>query len=81
MARDRELAAQTNNSVGVALSYDFLRSKHWLFRKFSGSVHYDYVMYRFKDFRDATDHNYAAGAEPLYHYNANIFQAYVTAWF
>jgi Protein of unknown function (DUF3570) len=81
MARDKELAAQENNSVGAALSYDFLKSKKWALKRASGSLHYDYIMYRWKDFRDATQRQYPAGTEPLYQYNANVIQAFFSVWF
>lgn len=81
MARDKELAAQDNNSVGAALSYDFLKSKKWALKRASGSLHYDYVMYRFKDFRDATQRQLPAGTEPLYQFNANVVQAFFSVWF
>jgi hypothetical protein len=81
MARDKELAAQDNNAVGAALSYDFLKSKRWFLKRFSGSLHYDYIMYKFKDFRDASQRQLPAGTEPLYHYNANVLQGLLTIWF
>jgi len=81
MARDKELAAQDNNAVGAAVTYDFLKSQHWLVKKASGSLHYDYIMYKFKDFRDATQRQLPAGTEPLYHYNANVVQAFLSIFF
>ena len=81
MARDRELAAQDNNTVGAALSYDFVKSKHWILKKASGSLHYDYIMYKYKDFRDASQRQLPAGTEPLYHYNASVVQAFFSIWF
>ncbi|MBS0395527.1 MAG: DUF3570 domain-containing protein [Proteobacteria bacterium] len=81
MARDKELAAQDNNAIGAALSYDFLKSKKWFVKKASGSLHYDYIMYRYKDFRDATQRQLPAGTEPMYHYNANVVQAFLSVFF
>ncbi len=81
MARDKELAAQDNNSVGAALSYDFMKTKHWGLKKASGSLHYDYIMYKFQDFRDASQRQLPAGTEPLYHYNASVVQAFFSIWF
>ena len=86
MARDRELAAQSNNSVGLALSFDLLKTRRHYLKKLSGSIHYDYIMYKFDDFRDATQsqtqpQTYAVGMEPMYKYNANVVQAFLTVWF
>jgi hypothetical protein len=38
-------------------------------------------MYRYNDFRDASQRTFAAGSEPLYRYNATVVQALFTAWF
>jgi hypothetical protein len=82
MARDRELAAQSNNSVGLALSFDLLKTRRHYLKKLSGSVHYDYVMYKFDDFRDASQTQaLGVGNEPLYKYNASVVQAFLTVWF
>ncbi len=81
MARDRELASQNNNTMGVAFSYDFMKSRHWFVKKASASLHYDYIMYRYLDFRDASQRQYPAGTEPLYHYNASVIQTFVSIWF
>jgi uncharacterized protein DUF3570 len=80
-ARDRELAAQQNNSIGAALSYDFLKSRHWFVKKASAALHFDYIMYRYDNFRDAENRSLAAGTEPLYRYNANVVQAILSIWF
>ncbi len=81
MARDKELAAQTNDSVGVAFSYDFLKTQHWFVKKATASLHYDYIMYHYLDFRDATQRQDPAGTEPLYHFNASTIQALISVFF
>jgi len=81
MARDRELASQINNTMGVAFSYDFVKTQHWFVKKASASLHYDYIMYRYLDFRDATQRQYPAGLEPFYRYNASVIQAVLSGWF
>ena len=85
MGRDRELESQTNTSVGVALSYDFLRSRRWHIKKAAVSLHFDYIMYRYNNFRDATLGlplgTLPAGTEPLYRFNATVVQALYSFWF
>ena len=82
MARDKELSSNYNHSVGVALSYDFLKNPGWRFlQRGSVSLHYDYIMYRFRDFRDASVTGVTPGTEPLYRYNANVAQLFVSVWF
>ena len=82
MGRDRELAAQKNDDLGIAFSYDLLKSKRWLIRKASFALHYDYITYRYADFRDARIvTGVAPGAEPLYHNSASVIQAALSIWF
>ena len=81
MARDKELASQTNGTMGLALTYDFMKSRHWFLKKASASLHYDYIAYKYLDFRDATQRQYPAGTEPLYKFNASVIQTFVSIWF
>ena len=81
MARDRELAAQSNNAVGLAMSYDFVKSRHWRIQKATAALHYDYIMYRYDNFRDASQRQLPAGTEPLYKFNAAVVQVLLSAWF
>ncbi len=82
MARDKELASSYNHSVGVAVSYDFLRGNGWKWlRKSSVSLHWDYIMYQYRDFRDASVKGVPPGTEPLYSYNANVGQIFLSIWF
>ena len=81
-ARDRELAAFTNNTVGVGASYEFhLRRAPWL-AKASLNVAFDHMMINYTDFRNnLLSSPTTVGAEPLYKLNANIFQLFFSAWF
>ena len=81
MARDRELAAQNNATMGVALSYDILKSQHWFVKKATVSAHYDYIAYHYLDFRDASQRLFPAGSEPFYRYNAKVIQLLGSIWF
>jgi hypothetical protein len=82
MARDKELSSNYNHSVGFALTYDFLRNPGWRFlQKGSVSLQYDHIMYRFRDFRDASVIGVTPGTEPLFTYNANVAQLFVSVWF
>jgi hypothetical protein len=82
MARDKELSTNRNQSVGVAVSYDLMRGGAWKFvKKSSVSLHYDYIRYRFDDFRDASVDGFAPGTEPLYRYDASVAQLFLSVWF
>ena len=84
-ARDRELAAFNDYSVGLGAEYDFPHYSWapWM-NKSSVSFHINHLMIDYKDFRDALlagQDGYTAGTEPLYKLNANIFQLFVSIWF
>jgi hypothetical protein len=82
MARDKELASSSNTSVGVALTYDFIRGAGWKFlKKSSVSLHYDYIQYKFDDFRDASVRGLTPGTEPLYEFDASVAQLFLSVWF
>ena len=81
-ARDRELAAFTNNSVGVSASYEFhfLRTP-WL-SKSSLNFSFDHMMINYSDYHNnLLSTPTTVGREPLYKLNANIFQLFFSAWF
>lgn len=80
-ARDKELAASDNSSLGVSVTYDFMRAQRWFIKKGSASLDVDYIMYRYDDFRDASVRGVAPGSEPLYKYNATAIRAFVSIWF
>ena len=82
MARDRELAAQTNNDFGVAFSRELFKSKRGFVHKASLALHYDYIAYRYDDFRDARlVPGVAPGSEPLYRNTASVTQILLSGWF
>ncbi len=86
MARDRELAAFHDLTLGVGASYSFrIPGASWI-QKSSATVRYDRLMINYLDFRNALYSKYnpgviRAGEEPLYTLDANILQAYVSLWF
>jgi hypothetical protein len=85
-ARDQNLAASTNTTVGVKATYAFLPDGWKIFKR--GTVTGDISRMRFKysDFRDIRDYQPPAytgpvGAEPLYKFNATVYQIYVSMFF
>jgi Protein of unknown function (DUF3570) len=82
MARDRELAAFTDWTVGAAASYQFnVPGAPWISNS-TTNARYDHLLVNYKDFRNALlASQYGAGNEPLYKLNANIFQIFVSIWF
>ena len=81
VGRDKELAAMNTQSVGLELTWDFLKSQRWFLKKASASVRYDYIMYSYDDFRDASLRGVTPGTEPLYEYDASVGQVWFSVWF
>jgi hypothetical protein len=82
MARDRELAAFTSNTVGVGASYEFAMPFVKSLSKNTINVRADHMMINYSDFRNALLAGvYGAGNEPLYKLNANIFQVFLSIWY
>jgi len=84
LARDKELSDYTDQTFGVAVSYEFL--KDWKFIS-SGTVNfsYDRIFFDYDNFRDVrvsnADPSITPGTEPLYSFDADIFQLYISFWY
>jgi hypothetical protein len=84
-ARDRELAAFNNYTVGAGFSYEFPIPRNPWINKSTFTVRYDHLLINYKDFRHAlligASPDFTAGNEPLYKLNANILQVFASVWF
>jgi hypothetical protein len=80
LARDKELSTFTSHMVGVGATYE-LPPLEWAFIKRSSvSFFYDRFRFDYDDFRDITAGG-AAGTEPLYGFDADVFRLFVSGWF
>jgi len=79
-ARDKELSTFTSDSVGFGVSYQKPLKDWQHFDKYSINLSYDYIQFEFEDFRDLTRAG-AAGAEPLYNYDANVIRFYISIFY
>jgi hypothetical protein len=83
IARDKELGTFTSQTVRLGLSYDIVRGGWRFVDRGTVSVVYDHIQFDYEDFRDLT--RAAAGGlpgqEPLYSFDANVFQVFVSFWF
>ncbi len=85
MARDKEFAAYTTNTLGVGGSYQFplFFASQWL-KKGTVNLNYDHIMINYKDFRDLRGFppgTVIPGTEPLYSSNANVIQLFFSFWY
>jgi hypothetical protein len=83
-ARDQNLAAQDNTTIGVKVTYAFLPDGWKFFKRGTVTLDASRIRFNYRDFRDIKDFGVPAfgpGTEPLYQFNANIFQAFVLMYF
>jgi hypothetical protein len=80
MARDKELSAFNDHSIGIGASYEFLQQGWNYLKKASVNVKYRRFLFSYDDYRDLT---VAAnpGEEPLYDFNADVWQLYFSVWY
>jgi hypothetical protein len=87
-ARDQNLAASTNNTIDGKVTWAFAPEGFLLFKRATASLDVTRIQFKYNDFRDIRDFNdtpaggnYAPGTEPLYRFNAMIYQVYISMFF
>ncbi len=80
LARDKELSAFDSESLGLSASYEFLKKDWWFLQKGTVNFHYDLMRFNYKNFRNIPAGG-PPGAEPLYSFNANVYQMFFSFWF
>lgn len=74
MARDKELSAFTDNSLGVKLTWYFLQGQYSVLNRMSLNFAYDYIDFSYDNFTDVrTGQRYSFGA--------NVLQLFISAWY
>jgi hypothetical protein len=81
MARDKELSAFESRTLRLGVSYDVLRAGWKFVDKGSVNIAYDHIMFDYQNFRDLTGSGVVAGQEPLFGFDANVFQVFMSFWF
>jgi hypothetical protein len=82
--RDQNLAASKNTTIGAKVTYAILPEGWKIFKR--GTITFDVsrMHFNYLDFRDIKDFGepqYLPGGEPLYQFNATIYQAYISMFF
>lgn len=80
LARDKELSDFDSETLGVAASYQFLKKDWWFLNKGTVNFHYDLMKFNYKNFRNIPAGG-APGGEPLYSFNASVYQLFFSFWF
>jgi hypothetical protein len=84
MARDQDLAGQTNTTIGAKATYAFLPTGWKMFKRGTVTLDISRITFKYSDFTDIKDFGqpeYLPGDEPLYRFNATVFQAYMSVFF
>jgi hypothetical protein len=83
-ARDQNLAALDNTTIGGKVTYAFLPEGWRIFKRGTVTVDVSRIKFNYLDFRDIKDFGppqYKPGSEPLYQFSAMVYQAYISIYF
>jgi hypothetical protein len=83
-ARDQNLAALDNTTIGAKVTYAFLPDGWKMFKRGTVTADVSRVRFNYLDFRDIKDFSvpqYAPGDEPLYQFSATVYQLYLSMYF
>jgi hypothetical protein len=84
MARDQDLAASENTTIGAKVTYAFLPDGWKFFKRGTATLDVSRIAFHYLDFTDIKDYgvpDYQPGEEPLYHFNAMVYQLYLSVFF
>jgi len=81
MARDKELSTFTSQTLRVGASYDIVRGGWKFVERGTVNVILDHMLFDYEDFRDLRVTGVTPGSEPLYSFDANVLQVFVSFWF
>jgi hypothetical protein len=82
--RDQDLAAQDNYTIGAKATYAFLPNGWKIFKRATVTFDASRIAFHYKDFRNIKDYGlpqYQPGTEPLYQFNATVYQIYMSMFF
>jgi hypothetical protein len=82
--RDQDLAAQDNYTVGGKVTYAFLPNGWKMFKRATVTFDASRITFHYKDFTNIKYYGlpqYQPGDEPLYQFNATVYQIYMSMFF
>jgi hypothetical protein len=84
-ARDQNLAASTNTTIGLKATYAFLPDGWKIFKRGTVTGDVSHIHFKYDDFTNLRilngDFTGLAGAEPNYSFNATVYQIYISMFF
>ncbi len=81
IARDKELSTFTSQTIRLAATYDIVRGGWKFVERGTVNVILDHMMFDYEDFRDLRVTGGLPGTEPLYSFDANVLQVFVSVGF
>ena len=81
IARDKELSTFESRTLRLGASYDVMRGGWRFVDRGTVSVAYDRITFDYEDFRNLTGAGFVPGQEPLYSFDADVFQVFMSFWF
>lgn len=84
LARDKELSTFVSNTLGAGVTYEFPGGIPYMPRfvkKGTLNLRWDHIFFDYEDFRDIRVTGVAPGTEPLYSFEADVAQLFVSIWF
>lgn len=79
-ARDKELSQFNSHTLGAGIAYEFLQDGWQFLDRGSINLKYDRIMFRYDNYRDITQGG-AVGEEPLYRFDADVVQLFLSIWY
>ncbi len=87
-ARDQNLAGQTNNTIDGKVTWAFAPQGFLIFKRATVSLDLTRIQFKYSDFRNIKYFNdtpaeggYQPGSEPLYAFDAMVYQVYLSMFF
>ena len=84
LARDKELSTFVSNTIGIGVTYEFPGGIAYMPRfvkKGTLNLRWDHIFFDYEDFRDIRVTGVTPGTEPLYSFEADVAQLFVSIWF
>ena len=84
LARDKELSTFVSNTIGIGVTYEFPGGIAYMPRfvkKGTLNLRWDHIFFDYDDFRDIRVTGVTPGTEPLYSFEADVAQLFVSIWF
>lgn len=80
LARDKELSAMTDTTVGIGIRYEITPRARHVIDKSSVNLYFDHIRFQYDDYRDTTTGG-SVGNEPVYGFSANVLRLFLSIWY